>query len=159
MNNLVSYEAILLLPINPIIGRGWKYYNSSLCRKFKQDHFIECIEKGAYTTKDIILNSNGANATPLYMSDYPGLFSHSLHIYPGHITYEIFTTFKIQLNVNISYIILIMDPKIQFLTPSHMTIPRTIVSIPQDAGMVQISLEVCENIEHIFLQTKKIAFK
>ena len=35
-----------------------------------------------------------------------------------------------------------------------MTIPRTIVSIPQDAGMVQISLEVCENIEHIFLQTK-----
>ena len=77
------------------------------------------------------------------MSDIAGLFSHSLHIYPGLITFDLYTTFRLQLDVNISYIMLFMDPKIQLLTPSHMTIPRTSVSIPKDAGMVQISLEVC----------------
>ena len=133
---------MILLPVNPNTARRWKTYNSTFCMNKTGQSFEHCIEDGAYTGKGIFLNDTAVTATPVYMSDNVGLFPHSIEIPSGLILYSWKTSLEIQLNSSLKYYIIIMDAKLQLLTASPSTFPRSLLTLPNYIGIVPFFLEV-----------------
>ena len=133
---------MILLPVNPNTARRWKTYNSTLCMNETGQSFEQCIEDGAYAGKDIFLNDTTVTATPVYMSDNIGLFPHSIEIPLGLILYSWKTSLEIQLNSSLKYYIIIMDAKLQLLTASPSTFPRSLLTLKNNFGVVPFYLEV-----------------
>ena len=133
---------MILLPVNPNTARRWKTYNSTSCMNKTGLSFEQCLEDGAYTDEDILLNDSAVTATPVYMSDNVGLFPHSIEIPLGLILYSWKTSLEIQLNSSHKYYIIIMDAKLQLLTASPSTFPRSLLTLRSNIGIVPFFLEV-----------------
>ena len=68
---------------------------------------------------------------------------HSVTIHPGVIRTSSARTISIKLNPKISYIIVIADPKLQFIISSNpKVIPRTVLKLQENSGTVQLYLQV-----------------
>ena len=133
---------MILLPVNPNTARRWKTYNSTFCMNKTGQSFEQCLEDGAYTKEDILLNDTAVTATPVYMLDKAGLFPHTIEIPRGVILYSWKTSLEIQLNSNLQYWISIVDSKLQLLTTSPSTFPRSLLTLKNNIGVVPFYLEV-----------------
>ena len=133
---------MILLPVNPSTASGWKKHNSTSCIGKTGQSFEQCIEDGAYTVEDIFLNNTAITTTSFYMSDKAGLFPHSIEIPLGVILYSWKTSLEIQLNSSLKYYIIIMDVKLQLLTASPSTFPRSLLTLRSNIGIVPFFLEV-----------------
>ena len=133
---------MILLPVNPNTARRWNKHNSTFCMNKTGQSFEQCIEDGAYTGKDIFLNDTPVTATPVYMSDNVGLFPYSIKIPQGVILFSWKTSLEIQLNSSHKYYIIIMDAKLQLLTASPSTFPRSLLTLQNNSGIVPFFLEV-----------------
>ena len=106
------------------------------------------MEEEVYTKKDVIINYtyyateslNPITTTSFYTSDFIGYILHSIHINHGAMTRNLVTTCSIELNHNLTYQILFMDPKLQLTTGSPSVFPRSVLNIKE--GNFLIYLEV-----------------
>ena len=100
-------------------------------------------------TKDIILDKDNITITPIYLSDNVGLLSQILQIYPGAITKDFMTSFKLRLNSSMMYQMSIVDKNSQFLFASP-TIPRSFLVPPPGSGIfafyMKVKLMLCHEV-------------
>ena len=126
-------SAITIFPMNPGTGYGCKTceisvdlnaqglyssVNSRICMNSSGSDFVECAEKEVYTLNEVIINSTDSaflNATSFYTSDFTGYVLHSIDIKPGDITHNLRSTLFIELNQNLSYILVFTDPKLKLV--------------------------------------------
>ena len=132
--------AILLMSKGPEL-ENYKMYPSTFCENTTGQHFIQCIEDGAFLTNDIILDMDNVTVTPIYLSDNVGLLSHILQIDPGVITKDFMTSFKLKLNSSIKYQLSIVGHNLQFLFASP-TIPRSFLKPPPGPGIYAFYMKV-----------------
>ena len=124
--------------------------------------FIECIEDHAYSTNEIILNANSDKAqfksTPIYSDHMQGIAQFlnieeqmlSNSAVPEHILGPCLhdrqkcelNSRLIRLNPNISYIVYMMDRKLQSFTEVPGEISRTMMTLNPSSGYVRIFLKV-----------------
>ena len=104
-------------------------------------------ERAVYNkTKDIFANltqlhSIKAITTSYYSSDFIGHILHSVHLNPGVMTHNLMTTCRFELHHNLSYWVVVTDPKLQFLTASPTAFSRDFEDVKKDAGSLLIYLE------------------
>ena len=124
--------------------------------------FIECIEDHAYSTNEIILNADADNAqfksTPIY-TDHMGGIAQFLNIDEQMLSNSAvpedilgpclldrqkceLDSRLIRLNPNISYIVYMMDRKLQSFTEVPGEITRTVLTLNPLSGYVRIFLKV-----------------
>ena len=122
---------------------GWKIDDGKACTNKTGDHFIQCIAEHAYSTDDIILNSNGSffKSSPVYVDNWNGILQ-SIQIVEGAMMRSDPVPFTIVLNPNISYFIFITDQKFLSFTEKPGKISRTVVTLKPMAGHVRLFLEV-----------------
>ena len=150
--------AITIFPMNPRTGWGCKTcevsvdlnaqglyssVNSIICMNASGFDFIKCVEEEVYYN-DVIINSTDPasfNATPFYTSDFMGYVLHSIDVKPCVMTHNLRSTLFIELNQNLSYLIVFTDPKLKFLTASSAPFPRSFLTF-EKAGHVQAYLQV-----------------
>ena len=137
------YLAIILLSQarNEVGLNSFKLHDSTFCKNKSGNDFIQCIEEGAFMTKDIILDKDNINITPIYLSDNVGLLSHILQIDPGVITKDSMNSFKLKLDSCIRYQMSILGHNIQFLFASP-TIPRSFLKPPPGPGVYAFYMKV-----------------
>ena len=118
--------------------------NSMICMNASGSDFIKCVEDEVYTYNEIIINSTNPayfNASSFYTSDFIGYVVHSIDVKPRDITHNLRSTLYIELNQNLSYILVFTDPKLKFITASPAPFPRSFLTFKK-AGHVQAYMEV-----------------
>ena len=104
---------------------GWRHYWSSVCSG-TGDKFVECIERNTFNETDIFAESQTSSltVTSFYMKDVSGIVQ-SLDIGVGMITQNYLSTMEILFNNNIdlSYTVVIVDPRLQIFSESPDTLP------------------------------------
>ena len=160
----LCFLAIIVTPKNPETGCGCKncdvkiglsaqgfYANSTICINANKTEVIKCLEEEVYTKKDVIINYTHhtteslkpITTTSFYTSAFIGYILHSIHISNGAMTRNLVTTCSIELNHNLTYQILFMDPKLQLTTASPTVFPRSVLNIKETvAGNYLIYFEV-----------------
>ena len=146
--------------MNPSTTSGWKINN---CVLEKNDQLFKCMEKNAYFVRDILISkenqfkpvyekdrivrlfSDATNQSieiqTYYVTNSNGL-AHILKPEAGVITKNISTTLNIDLNMNMSYFVLISDPKISIPSVMTDTLPRFMVRIGEGAGTIFLNIKV-----------------
>ena len=132
------------MPQNPKTeyGLGWKVEEG--CEEFSGGEYIQCIEEIAFTKEDIFTDFEyeGLKANTFFVGWMEGL-AQSLDIDDGNITNDFYTTMAVSLNNNLSYQIIVMDPKIQIFSEVPQTYPITRVSLMnQYVGALEVYLKV-----------------
>ena len=103
--------------------------------------YIQCLEEMSYSENDIFAHDI-FRASTIYAGWKEGLVQ-SLDLDIGNITNNFYTTMEISLNTNLSYQLLIMDPKIQIFSEIPNIYPITRLSLPkQYDGALQLYLKV-----------------
>ena len=106
---------------------GWKNF-SKQCHE-SGDKFIKCMEDKFYSKNDIFIDANiSYRIKTFYFSMYKGIVQ-SLDFEKGIIRYDFKHTVDISLNHNITYEVVIIDPKAQILSPSNSIIPRSKIKL------------------------------
>ena len=132
------------MAINPSTGSGWK---DSYTLTDKEDQQFEGIEKNGYFLEDIIISKENHKFHPIYNRQgkivelYAAISNQSIGIqtyYLNHqigmthilkpesavITEQFDSSLNLHLNKNMTYYILINDPKISISTANHGIVPR-----------------------------------
>ena len=103
--------------------------------------YIQCLEEMSYSAYDIFAH-DFFRASTIYAGWKEGLVQ-SLDLDIGNITNNLDTTMEVSLNSNLSYQLLIMDPKIQIFSEIPNIYPLTRLSLPkQYDGALQLYLKV-----------------
>ena len=106
------------------------------------EKYIQCMEEISYSEDDIFVDDT-LRASTIYAGWTEGLVQ-SLDLDIGNITNNFHTTMEISLNTNLSYQLLIMDPKIQIFSDIPNIYPVTRLSLPkQYDGALQLYMKVC----------------
>ena len=127
------------------------------------EKFIECIEENSYSAHDVLRFSNSIlrpiykddkiyhlyashinksiHVKPQYVDDYNGM---GLFLYsdPGFISEKMDSTLQLHLVNNISYYIVIADPKLMIATARPDSAPTTMIKLKKGAGMTYLFLKV-----------------
>ena len=121
---MLCFSAFNIYPLTAP-ENGWKIGNGTLCKDYKGDKFIKCIEKITYSVNEIIFikHENEIISSNVYFDNTFGIIS-SLRIIKGSITHTISTSMTIQLNGNLSYYVEIIDNRLQSSYESPDIIPR-----------------------------------
>ena len=152
---------ITISALNPSSASGWKSTN---CVKEKNDTLLDCMEDNAYFVRDILISKENHKFQPVYKKDkIVGLFSAAsnqsveiqtyyvananglTHIFKpeaGVITQNLSSTFKIHLNMNMTYFLLIGDPKVSIPSAMSDAVPRMLVQVDKGAGVMSLNLKV-----------------
>ena len=158
------FTAIIVSPRNPQSGYGCRtcnvtiglnaqgfYANSTICINANKTEVINCMEEELYTKKHVIINYTHhtpeslkpITTTSFYTSDFIGYILHSINISNGAMTRNLVTTCSIELNHNLTYNIVFIDPKLQLTTASPSVFPRSVLNIKtKEAGKWLIYFEV-----------------
>ena len=146
---------ITILPINaPETGHfafGWKS-NDGLKKCIGMvfgDQFIKCVEDNTYSASDTNTStvcpscnsSDVATLSMFYQADFFGIVQ-SLKIKRGVISHNESDTLFVSLNKNVSYNLIITDPKMQLFMANPEAIPRTYLYLEASAGIVFVYLKV-----------------
>ena len=132
--------ALAIHPVNPDTADGWKinidYENH--CENETEESFFECIDRISYIGEEVILNHNSSqfNITDLYTENWDGI-SQLLIVGKNVIrTNYDYSMEDIRFDSNISYFIYIMDERLQFVTANPNIIPRSKLTIKENAGQI-----------------------
>ena len=106
------------------------------------DDYIKCIEDEAFSVEEVFpFKYKLFNATPFY-SDLRNGIAQSVKINPGAISTSAAQTINMKLNPNMSYIIMLTDPKMQFTSYNPEVIPRIVLTYAENVGIVSLYLKV-----------------
>ena len=108
--------------------------------------FIHCMSEAAYSTDDIIWEDlkylePKIQTTPFLISYWDGI-AQSLILDRDVMSHNILKSLILNLNHNLSYIIYITDPKLQFVLGTPETFPRSIFTLEQRTGITWVYLKV-----------------
>ena len=139
-----------------------------VCHEETMEKFIECIEGNTYSAHDVLMFSNSAvhpsNLRPIYKDDkidhlYAAHSNKSIRVKPqyvddwngmglflysdpGFISEKMDSTLQLHLVNNISYYIVIADPKLMIATARPDSAPTTMIKLKEGAGMTYLFLKV-----------------
>ena len=120
---------------------GFKIGSGKECKETNGKQFIECMENRAFSIDDIFpFEKSSFNTIPYYADDTIGLV-HSVKIDSGVISKNQASTLAIKLSQNISYFLVLADPKLQSTSNSLELVPRTIIILKENAGLVTFILK------------------
>ena len=159
--------AIIIFPINPNTGNGWKKEVKDVDEESIYGQFlaalklVACIEGYFYSASDIIENigqeedsymlPNLIEVKPFFMGTWNGLV-YSVQINNDTLMSDnMEQTSDISLNETLSYTIFIMDKNMQFISNSPDVVPRFVLSLNPKAGTIQLYLKVIrhENLNQV----------
>ena len=114
------------------------------------DTFIHCMSEAAYSTDDMIWENlkyleTKIQTIPFLMSYWDGIVQ-SLLLDRDVMSHNILKSLILNLNHNLSYIIYITDPKLQFVLGTPETFPRSTLTLEQRTGITWVYLKV--NFNH-----------
>ena len=134
--------------MNATSGTGWKNEDDTACMDFKGNQFIECIERHAYSKEELHLESNkNVKFRQIFVVNLTAILQ-SLEIRQGDITSKAKSAMEIKLNHNLNYFVYITDPALEFFFDSPSIIPRIMLSLKDQTGLL-LHLEVpCYYILH-----------
>ena len=134
--------------MNDTSGTGWKNEDDTACMDFKGNQFIECIERHAYSKEELHLESNkNVKFRQIFVVNLTAILQ-SLEIRQGDITSKAKSAMEIKLNHNLNYFVYITDPALEFFFDSPSIIPRIMLSLKDQTGLL-LHLEVpCYYILH-----------
>ena len=131
-----------ILPIDPITGTGWKSLDASHLVNASQSKLKEGIEELAYLYDEIVVGSrHNVSHYPL-LSTYQFGLVQVLETSGQSFTFSEQTSQSIALNNYPLYYLAFFDPTFAVMSGNPDTIPRTLVPIPSNAGVVKIYLRV-----------------
>ena len=136
--------ALTIFPMNPDQkGSNWKQYdkNLALCLNLTGNKFIDCVEDKSYSISEILPDYSACEVKHFYVSEWWGL-AKSVEIEEGAISNNVLSTPFIHLNENITYMIMLTDPKLQLYTASPDVISRSLLTIKQEAGQYHFYVKV-----------------
>ena len=113
------------------------------------EQFIKCVEDNTYSSSDtntsaVCPSCNSSDVATLslfYQADFYGIVQ-SLKMKRGVISLNESDTGFVLLNKNVSYSLIISDPKMQLWMANPHAIPRTYLYLEASAGMVFVYLKV-----------------
>ena len=136
-----AFVVITIIPMNATSGTGWKNEDDTACMDFKGNQFIECIERHAYSKEELHLESNkNVKFRQIFVVNLTAILQ-SLEIRQGDITSKAKSAMEIKLNHNLNYFVYITDPALEFFFDSPSIIPRIMLSLKDQTGLL-LHLEV-----------------
>ena len=133
---------ITVLPINPKSGMGWKSGDDRACMEYRGTEFIDCIEKNAFSSKEVFLN----NTRPWPVTSkhfYTNNITAVLHyVEDGGITQKITDTLILALNSSLQYYIHFTDPKLQVTSDNPNIVPRILLTLKEHGDGFIVYLKV-----------------
>ena len=132
----------MIYPINTSTRKGYKTANDSPCVDTKGDQYISCMENETFSFDDIFpFGGKHFQATPFYPDNTHGLVQ-LVTINSGVLSTSSAKALNIKMNPNMSYFIVVTDPKLQFISSNPKIIPRTVLKFSRNAGFVNLFMEV-----------------
>ena len=122
----IQFLVITIAPSNDQAdGQGWKI--SARCEG-SGSKLLKCLQENAYNESEVITNIIATNKSMLrvrstYLNTFQG-FVQFIEGDIGMITNRMMTSLRVQLNKNLSYQIVIMDTKLQFMSASALPFIR-----------------------------------
>ena len=140
--SLCIYVVITVLPINPKSGMGWKSGDDRACMEYRGTEFIDCIEKNAFSSKEVFLNTT--RSWPVTSKHfYTNNISAVLHyVEDGGITQKITDTLILALNSSLQYYIHFTDPKLQVTSDNPNIVPRILLTLKEHGDGFIVYLKV-----------------
>ena len=136
-----AFVVITIIPMNATSGTGWKNEDDTACMDFQGNQFIECIERHAYSKEELHLESNkNVKFRQIFVVNLTAILQ-SLEIRQGDITSKAKSAMEIKLNHNLNYFVYITDPALEFFFDSPSIIPRIMLSLKDQTGLL-LHLEV-----------------
>ena len=113
---------------------GFKSKNQTLCKGYVGDQFIQCVEGDAYSVNDINMTTFSyfnksrydVKAKPFYITKWHGI-GLALDMESAMVTHIPIDSLQLTLNNSLSYIIRIMDPKLQISGDNPDAVPRLMI--------------------------------
>ena len=125
---------------------GWKFKNplnphDNECKLLNGIHFVKCIDEHSYSTKEIF-NARGYSfiQQPFFTNVYSGL-NHPLYPERGMISNRR-STLAISFNPNLTFSVVVTDPKLEFTSTNPDTFPKSLVLLAKNSGSVNLYLKV-----------------
>ena len=137
---------ITIYPINPVTKLGYKTAEDTPCTNTIVDNYIKCMENESYSVEDIFPfnKTKHFKVKPYYAANIKGIV-YSVTIDSGVMRTSVTRTLNIKMNPNISYFIVMTDPKLQFISTNPKVIPRTVLKFEKNSGTVTLYLQVDNN--------------
>ena len=108
------------------------------------------MENETYSAEDIFpFNKSRYFKVKSYYAGNSNGMVHSVTIDPGIILTSSLRTLSLMMNPNISYMIIMTDPKLQFISSNPKAVPRTVLKLPQNSGTIQLYLQVINILQNI----------
>ena len=141
-NQSFTFSVLLIYPINTSTRKGYKTANDTPCVDTKGDQYISCMENETFSFDDIFpFGGKHFQATPFYPDNTHGLVQ-LVTINSGVLSTSSAKTLNIKMNPNMSYFIVVTDPKLQFISNNPKIVPRTVLKFSRNAGFVNLFMEV-----------------
>ena len=139
---IYMYLVITVLPINPKSGMGWKSGDDRACMEYRGTEFIDCIEKNAFSSKEVFLNTT--RSWPVTSKHfYTNNISAVLHyVEDGGITQKVTDTLILALNSSLQYYIHFTDPKLQVTSDNPNIVPRILLTLKEHGDGFIVYLKV-----------------
>ena len=156
--------AIIITPVNPKTGNGYKIEGWGDCENKTKVHFIQCIEEITYSAREIIpyyIVGHGMDYYDDYVNitDYEDKDLEVKNFFDGFgglaksveinnyamISHDQYSTLILELNGNLSYEIYFMDRKMQYIFGSPNIIPRPVLTLKPNPGGVYPYLKVLKH--------------
>ena len=139
---MFSFEAITILPANPINGLGFKRANYTNCTKTNGEKLIQCVEENTFTGKETFIGQlKHFDVQLFYVNDEFHGLGQSVKIKYGVIKKSLARTIFLKMNPNITYEIAITDPKLQFSSYTPDSIPTSLITLKKNAGFAVLFLK------------------
>ena len=134
------FSVIDILPLDSTNGEGWKL-NKTFCASGKTgEQLKQCIKEMAYSSNDILeISNNGFRVKTYFESTYHAL-CHTIEI--GYSNSSDNLVFSMTFKNNLSFYLQFKDPKLQFLSLSSETVPRTMQTVRPNIGFIYAHLKV-----------------
>ena len=132
-------EAIIIQPANSITGLGFKRSNFTNCKETYGEKLIQCVEENSFAVKDIFIGRMKHYDVKLIYFDnkYRGLVQPlKIDSDPGVISKSFTRTLSLKMNPKMTYEITIADPKLQFSSYNRHSIPTSLITMKENAGLV-----------------------
>ena len=121
---------------------GFKTANDTPCINAKGDHYISCIEEEAYSSDDIFPSGRTHFKVTAFHPDNTHGLVQLVKINTGAIGTSSANALTLIMNPNISYFVVMTDPKLQFISSNPEIVSRTVLKFTKNAGAVSLFLKV-----------------